>query len=587
MVIMQSAPPTHSNGHAEKYSSAITLSDMEIFIFPELLYSLMLANIMSPRIWAWRDDPWFEGIERMNPYRRILRLKQFIMDKYEFNLDLDTWGLTNKEQELDRFRGWVDEDTLRQSNALFGYEGDKYYFDIDIRRHFGLDKYTSDIIPYWKTETVEAMDAFQFRDGYQRAAGECVSLSTLYAAALFVVAQIPLDDIFLIATPLHSQNFVHVRDGIITNNRRIVTKNMWFNGTELSYKAQRAIRNEQITIVAHNTGYIHSVYPEATIDTAAYETFKGRLREFLVTEINAETVACFLRQESQLQSCFQVVGECHGKTRYLPAEVLYKYEHSSPYRVSDHTREKLFCEIDEDEYYTAPIPGRISMNLFEDFFKQHRINLGNPDDLARLRDQFNCSNSKGEEILEDLIDFCRIEPRFPHQVAEKSFQAMPPIALDPDMDRHEIIDALAALRTSHPIADLAFYAYRDMTLIEWTPFLKAALERNPVCLTGAEKLSDDQVIERLAAWPSDSIYDGPRLAQPDEVWNFARGDGAEKIITLATIWRHRYPDDGLTLTIDETTATLACGDRRVTWPSRKGLVYQGSLAPSALNPVGV
>ena len=28
----------------EKYSSAITLSDMEIFVFPELLYSLVLAN---------------------------------------------------------------------------------------------------------------------------------------------------------------------------------------------------------------------------------------------------------------------------------------------------------------------------------------------------------------------------------------------------------------------------------------------------------------------------------------------------------------------------------------------------------------
>ena len=38
----------------EKYSSAISLSDMEIFVFPELLYSLVLANIMSPRIWEWK-----------------------------------------------------------------------------------------------------------------------------------------------------------------------------------------------------------------------------------------------------------------------------------------------------------------------------------------------------------------------------------------------------------------------------------------------------------------------------------------------------------------------------------------------------
>ena len=32
----------------EKYSSAFTLSDMEIFIFPELFYPLVLADIMSP-----------------------------------------------------------------------------------------------------------------------------------------------------------------------------------------------------------------------------------------------------------------------------------------------------------------------------------------------------------------------------------------------------------------------------------------------------------------------------------------------------------------------------------------------------------
>jgi hypothetical protein len=34
----------------EKYSSAFTLSDMEIFIFPELFYPLVLADIMSPVI---------------------------------------------------------------------------------------------------------------------------------------------------------------------------------------------------------------------------------------------------------------------------------------------------------------------------------------------------------------------------------------------------------------------------------------------------------------------------------------------------------------------------------------------------------
>ena len=73
----------------EKKSSAVSLSDMEIFIFPDLMYSLFLANIMSPRIWRWRDDPWFDGIKKMKPYRRITRVKQFIMNNYTFNLDLE------------------------------------------------------------------------------------------------------------------------------------------------------------------------------------------------------------------------------------------------------------------------------------------------------------------------------------------------------------------------------------------------------------------------------------------------------------------------------------------------------------------
>jgi len=147
----------------EKYSSAATLSDMEVFIFPELMFSLVLANIMSPLVWQWKKDPWFKDLGKKSPYRRLQRTKQFIMDCFSFNLDLDTWGLTNKKKELKRFSSFVDEDILTRSNALFGYEGDKYYFDLDIRRHFGLDKYTSDIIPYWKTETAEAKDAFKYK----------------------------------------------------------------------------------------------------------------------------------------------------------------------------------------------------------------------------------------------------------------------------------------------------------------------------------------------------------------------------------------------------------------------------------------
>ncbi|WP_406541750.1 hypothetical protein [Clostridium ljungdahlii] len=72
-------------------------------------------------------------------------------------------GLTTKENEIARFEPFMNVETISRSNALFGYEGDKYYFSMDIRRHFGLDKYNSNMIPYWKTETVEAMNAFKYK----------------------------------------------------------------------------------------------------------------------------------------------------------------------------------------------------------------------------------------------------------------------------------------------------------------------------------------------------------------------------------------------------------------------------------------
>ena len=116
----------------EKYSSAFTLSDMEIFIFPELFYPLILADIMSPELWRWRDDIWFKDIEKRSFTVKANRIKQYIIQNYVFNLDLSTWGLTSKSAEIGRFSDFFDMDLLKQSNALFGYEGDKYYFDIDI-----------------------------------------------------------------------------------------------------------------------------------------------------------------------------------------------------------------------------------------------------------------------------------------------------------------------------------------------------------------------------------------------------------------------------------------------------------------------
>ncbi|OQA29246.1 MAG: hypothetical protein BWY59_00457 [Verrucomicrobia bacterium ADurb.Bin345] len=553
----------------ELYTSAVTLSDMEIFVFPELLYSLVLANIMSPRIWAWRDDPWFAKLDKMTPYRRVLRLKQFIIDHYEFNLDLETWGLTTQQEELARFAPFMDKETISRSNALFGYEGDKYYFDIEIRKHFGLDKFDSNAIPYWKTETVEAMDAFRFKPGYRTGAGECVSLSGLYAAALFVVCRVPLEQIYLMATPLHSQNFVDVADGILTNNRRVVTRKMWFNGTELTAKSQRALRNEQVTIVSHHTGHIHVVYPEATIRADTYRHFCGQLQAYLTTEINMEILANYLRQNAPLQKCFQIMHEVGGKRRFIPAETVYHYEHGSSYLVSDQTREKLLEEIDEDEYYAQAIDGRIPLNRFEAFFRENRLDLAREEDRQRLAREFTCYNARAAEIVEDICRFTHLEPRLP-DAGSKQFAESAPIRLTPEMTREQVVALLESLRPTHRVADLSFYAARELGRTDWTPFLKAAMERNPVCLAGAKDMADQQVLEHLSAMPNESVYDGSRAAQPDEVWNYGRGDGLERALCLANILKKRHPDRAIKL-VSDGDARLECGEIRISWPTAKGL----------------
>ena len=514
----------------EKYSSAYTLSDMEIFIFPELFYSLVLANIMSPEIWKWRDDAWFANIEKKSFTYKVNRVKQYIMDKFAFNLDLDTWGLTDKERELARFSDFVDARSLSQSNALFGYEGDKYYFDMDIRRHFGLDKYTNQTIPYWKTETVEAMTAFRHKEGFAAGAGECVSLSSLYAAAMFIVGRIPLEKIFLIATPLHSQNFIAERDGILTNNRRIVTKTMWYNGTELSAKARRAIENEKITIVSHLTGYVHTLYEKATIDPKVYKSFGKSLRNFLTTEFNFELFTNFLRTKNVFWECFQYRHIRNNKMCYIELRTIFSYEHSSKNKFTGDSRKALFEEIDPRDFYFTPKEGKIVINDFEEFLNQNKylsfdekkdyfIDRILPERCSRMRDMF-----------EEMRTFIHTEPRLPDE--HKDYVAMPSLQINTEQTREEIMEHIAAISSRNEFAELARYAYRDMEGISWIPFTKAAIERNPVSIEGLKDKTIDEAYQILMSMPDESIYSGNRMAQPDEVWNYGLGDGMEKAFVL-------------------------------------------------------
>ena len=559
----------------EKYSSAVTLSDMELFVFPELIYSLVLANLMSPILWKWRGLESFEKLAGKSSYRRLMRLRQFIMDEFDFNLDLETWGLTNKNTELKRFERYMSPQQIAASNALFGYEGDKYYYDVDIRRHFGLDKYATDIIPYWKTETVEAMDAFRLKPGYGKAAGECVSLATLYAAAAFIVCGVPLEDIFMILTPLHSQNFIDMQDGILTNNRRLVTKTMWFNGTEISDKAQRALRNEQVTVVAHNSGVIHCLYPDATIDPKAYEHFKSRLADYLSTDLDMTVFASFLRCQSRYQKHFQICRDCHGQPQFIRAELLYHYEHGSPYKIGDATHDKLLAEVSDEDFVRFELPGRIRCDRLAKFLEQ-KVDVRRADGREAMRKFIESTIPDAGPFVDDLVDFVHIEADLPE--SDRNFSHGGVIQITPDQSREEIMEYLREIRSDNPTADLAFYAYRDMESCDWRPFMKAAIERSPVSLERTQAMSIPEVYRWLQDMRSVSIYDRNRLGQPDELANYLTGDGLEKAILLANVLRHRNPEQELHLEVDNSSVLLR-GERDYEFVSAKSLQGQVDITP--------
>jgi hypothetical protein len=553
----------------EKYSSAFTLSDMEIFIFPDLFYPLVLANIMSPQIWSWRDDPWFHNIAKKSFIYKANRIKQYIIQNYLFNLDLSTWGLTTKRSEMERFSDFVDIEMLRQSNALFGYEGDKYYFDIDIRKHFGLDKFDSDIIPYWKTETVEAMTAFRYKDTFSTGGGECVSLSSLYAAAMFVVGRVPLDRIFLIATPLHSQNFIIEKEGLITNNRRIVTKNMWFNGTSLSEKARRALENEKVSIVSNITGYIHTMYEEATIDRDSYEWFSVKLREFLVTDLNNQIFINFLRFKSKYKNQFQFRCECSGKSRYILLEKMFEYEHNSKFSVAAETRAQLVGEIEGDEFHLSPVQGKLLMNDYEDALERlsgssiekiesEFIRIAGQDHTAFMR-----------EMFKEIRDFIITIPQLPEITKRYSKTIIPEITTESTRD--EIYSEIIQKAEVSELCMLTLYAYRQMDVIDWLPFIKAAIERNPVCLTDLKGKDIKSVYEIISLLPNESIYDTKRLALPDEVWNFGRGDGVEKAFLLADFIRAKDASADIIIEIHHNDVKVSCNEHDYRFSSDKGL----------------
>jgi hypothetical protein len=272
-----------------------------------------------------------------------------------------------------------------------------------------------------------------------------------------------------------------------------------------------------------------------------------------------------------MQRHFQISYTHHGKTLYIDAEKVYSYEHASKLRVGDETQTNLLQDIEDDEFYTEPRPNRFDLGRLQSFFKDNSIDFDNVGDMEKLKAQFADGPVCSSYIVNELIKFCRTVPMMPDY--QKNWITSDPINLDGVKSADDARDALKSQRRNETV-DLAFMAFRDLSASPWKPFLKAAIERNPVCLIGADGLTLGDAYKCLSSpsFAEESIYDEEtRLAQPDEVWNYKRGDGLEKAITLASIHINKNPESNVAIDINSKDVKLTCGKDEFLFSTNKNL----------------
>jgi hypothetical protein len=257
---------------------------------------------------------------------------------------------------------------------------------------------------------------------------------------------------------------------------------------------------------------------------------------------------------------------------------MFEYEHSSKFNVSSETRASLVKEIEGDDFHLSPIQWKIMLNDIEAILDKH-----SGKSLKEIEYEFiNKTGTEYEDIIQemfkDLSDFIRIEPRIPE--TEKRFSSVQKLEISVEHSREEIIDLITTNQEYSETALLTLYVYRHMDIIDWQPFIKAAVERNPVSFIDLNDKTNYEVYSALKDLPVESIYDGNRLALPDEVWNFKRGDGIEKAFLLAAFLLHKDKSSTITIKIEKEKVLLSCGEHKFHFVShknhRKSIEIKGS-----------
>jgi hypothetical protein len=114
------------NKKLEKLSAAVSLTVLEIDFYPnELIPAFLLANLMSPALWAWRDEKKAGSDDGIlySPKNRLNQIQRFF-HRYTFTNIAgepggDPWGLLDFAEEEKRFGSEFVQKTQAEYDATF------------------------------------------------------------------------------------------------------------------------------------------------------------------------------------------------------------------------------------------------------------------------------------------------------------------------------------------------------------------------------------------------------------------------------------------------------------------------------------
>lgn len=239
-----------SSEEIERLSTAVSLTVLEIDFLPQkLIPAFLLANLMSPALWAWREEKQAASESGIlySPKNRLNQIQRFFHHYTFTNIPGepagDPWGLFRFEEEEKRFGCEFVQNIREEYDATFKKllaENPESQFGQIINELY----YKNGYFPRLKNETLEVMNAFAPINEEGKASGKCIGLGMLWAAALVVWGRFPLDRVVITGNRAHMFVYLDIDDGHLLNNTK------WFSTTRINNKSDLS---EFARVVASST----------------------------------------------------------------------------------------------------------------------------------------------------------------------------------------------------------------------------------------------------------------------------------------------------------------------------------------------